>query len=141
MREPALHQASVVAVTGDAALLGEFPVERRADRRPAVVLDRGTARGVDADVRQGVAGHAPLGRDAAEGRSGPLPVIRPGAQITSYKDSELDDLLRWIRSDGSEPSNDQLLTIAMEKLGYKKRGREIKARLTESIERTRHRRS
>jgi hypothetical protein len=70
---------------------------------------------------------------AAGQRTGPRPWITPGQLIDAYSDTELIDLARWIRSDDALRTEDELLREMMHQLGFRKRGKNIVARLSAAI--------
>jgi hypothetical protein len=66
----------------------------------------------------------------------PRPVIVPGRSIDAYSPYELEQLLRWIRSDTLLRTDEELLERAIEELGFQRRGSRIVAALTAAIRRT-----
>jgi hypothetical protein len=73
---------------------------------------------------------------SAPGRTGPRPVIVPGRSIDAYSPYELEQLLRWIRSDTLLRTDEELLDLAIEELGFRRRGTRIVAALEAAIRRT-----
>ncbi len=69
-------------------------------------------------------------------RTGSRPVIVPGRSIDAYSPYELEQLLRWIRSDTLLRTDEELLELAIEELGFRRRGSRIVAALEAAIRRT-----
>jgi very-short-patch-repair endonuclease len=69
-------------------------------------------------------------------RSPPPPSI-PGQAIDDYSTRELNDLARWVLSDGQLRTEDEILEEMMTVLGFKRRGTRIVARLTQVIQHVR----
>lgn len=69
-------------------------------------------------------------------RSPPPPSI-PGQAIDDYSTRELNDLARWVLSDGQLRTEDEILEEMMAVLGFKRRGTRIVARLTQVIQHVR----
>jgi hypothetical protein len=63
------------------------------------------------------------------------PPIYPGEQIGAYTDSQLTELIHWIKSDDVVRTDDELLEEAVKALGYRRRGARIVERLTLAIAR------
>lgn len=61
------------------------------------------------------------------------PDIGGGRPITEYSQHQLVDLVRWIESDGSARTHDELLTTAVAELGFRRRGSRIVAALENAI--------
>jgi very-short-patch-repair endonuclease len=68
---------------------------------------------------------------------GPRPALPRGLDIDAYSARQLDDLCRWITSDTLLRTDDELLEDMMTELGFTRRGKNIVAAITASIERTR----
>jgi very-short-patch-repair endonuclease len=66
-------------------------------------------------------------------RNGPRPWIVPGQPIDAYSDAELIRLVQWIRSDDGLRTEDELLREMMQELGFRRRGKNVVARLTAMI--------
>ena len=65
------------------------------------------------------------------------PFLTQGLDIATYSDSDLGRLARWIRSDDVLRTEDELLVEMMRELGFQRRGKNVVARLTAAIARTR----
>ena len=72
----------------------------------------------------------------AGARTAQRPLIGRGEPITSYSNAHLDQLIRWIRSDTLLRTDDELITVAIEELGYRRRGSRIVTALQAAIDRT-----
>lgn len=66
---------------------------------------------------------------------GPKPAVRPGMSIADYSSAELQSLVRWIRSDGRLPTDDEILAEIVRELGFSRRGSRITAAITSAIAR------
>jgi very-short-patch-repair endonuclease len=71
--------------------------------------------------------------DGDEGPRGPRPVAGDGRPITSYRDTELVALVRWIEADTRLRTDDELLEDAVRELGYSRQGSRIAERLRRAI--------
>ncbi|WP_239373351.1 AAA domain-containing protein [Frankia sp. Cj5] len=70
-------------------------------------------------------------------RKGARPRLRArGTPIVQYTDSQLDALVRWIRSDELLRTEEELVEAARSELGYGRLGPVIRSRLTEAVRRT-----
>ncbi|WP_199732200.1 hypothetical protein, partial [Cellulomonas triticagri] len=58
---------------------------------------------------------------------GPRPDVRPGLPVSAYSDDQLDDLVAWLVSDGSERTPDELAAALRAELGVKRRGARVDA--------------
>ena len=56
---------------------------------------------------------------------GPRPDVRPGLPISTYSDDQLDDLVAWLVSDGSERTPDELAAAVRAELGLTRRGSRV----------------
>jgi hypothetical protein len=68
--------------------------------------------------------------DAVRSAEPPVPV---GRTIYDYSDDELRQIVRWVRSDGVPRSGDQLMMEVMHVLGYRRRGKNVAARIGAAI--------
>ncbi|MGH8929470.1 MAG: hypothetical protein ACRDZO_02230 [Egibacteraceae bacterium] len=75
--------------------------------------------------------------DARARRALPRPNLSKHDSITLYRDQGLDDLIRWISSDGLLRDDEALCRAALAELPFEKFGSRIRARLDAAIERTR----
>ncbi|WP_187366492.1 AAA domain-containing protein [Trebonia kvetii] len=64
---------------------------------------------------------------------GPRPPVLSGQPIDAYSDAELLSLARWITTDDALRTEDELLQEMMRELGFKRRGKNVVARLTTAI--------
>jgi hypothetical protein len=71
------------------------------------------------------------------GRAGARPWITRGCPIDTYSDAELLKLAQWIRSDDVLRTEDELLQEMMRELGFQRRGKNVVARLSTAISRSR----
>ncbi|QGQ20184.1 hypothetical protein GC089_14450 [Cellulomonas sp. JZ18] len=58
-------------------------------------------------------------------RTQPRPDARPGLPIGAYSDDQLDDLVRWLRSDGQERSREALADALRAELGITRRSHRV----------------
>ncbi|WP_432457765.1 hypothetical protein [Cellulomonas iranensis] len=58
-------------------------------------------------------------------RTTPRPDVRAGLPINAYSDDQLDDLARWLRSDGVERTRDQLADALRAELGITRRSHRV----------------
>ena len=65
------------------------------------------------------------------------PAVISGYPIDTYTDTELTALARWIRSDDVLRTEDELLAAMMHELGFQRRGKNVVARLSTAISRSR----
>ena len=63
----------------------------------------------------------------------------PGRPIIDYSDRQLDDIVRWARSDGLLHSNDELIRDIAQVLGYRRVGSRIRNHLESAIRRVNRR--
>jgi hypothetical protein len=70
-------------------------------------------------------------------QKGRYPALVRGLPIDAYTDSQLLDLALWIRSDDMLRTEDELLVEMMRELGFQWRGKNVVARLTTAIVRSR----
>jgi very-short-patch-repair endonuclease len=70
-------------------------------------------------------------------RSAAKPVFTAGLPITEYPDDILVRLIRWIESDGRLRTTEDVLTEALEELGFARRGPRIVETITDAITRAR----
>ena len=68
-----------------------------------------------------------VGRDPAKA---PIPIR---SSITEYTNTELQLLLRWVKSDGRLRTNDELADEMFEALPFSRRGSKIEATLRQAI--------
>ncbi len=66
---------------------------------------------------------------------GPRPDVRPGLPISAYSDDQLDDLVAWLVSDGSERTPDELAAAVRRELGVTRRGTRIDAVVSAAVSR------
>lgn len=59
--------------------------------------------------------------------------VRPGRPITDYRPSELRQVVRWVKSDGRLYTDQEILTEAMEALGFRRQGSRIVSALNAAI--------
>ncbi len=72
-------------------------------------------------------------------RQTPRPWLQPGLTIDQYSQHELGQLARWIESDGTLRTEDQVLGEMMAELGFQRRGSKIEPALRAAIRTTRRR--
>lgn len=56
---------------------------------------------------------------------GPRPDVRPGLPVSAYSDDQLDDLVAWLVSDGSERTPEELAAALRAELGITRRGARV----------------
>ncbi|MFG2824056.1 hypothetical protein ACGFX4_32080, partial [Kitasatospora sp. NPDC048365] len=61
------------------------------------------------------------------------PEVVPGRPVTAYEPAELVALVRWLDTDGSTRSDDELLRAAMKELGFARLGPRIKEALGAAV--------
>lgn len=111
--------------------------ERILEKVLAVVEERTTPAPVAAPVpervREGDFGLP----DPVQGpsRRPPRPNIARGLPLAAYSDDQLDDLLAWIRADGTERSEAEEVGQLIAELGLTRRGEQIEAILTHVVRR------
>ena len=66
-------------------------------------------------------------------KRGSRPRIQAGKKIDEYSPRQLIDIIRWLESDGRLRTEDELLSEAMQELGFKRRGTKIVAALRKAI--------
>lgn len=74
---------------------------------------------------------------ARDQRSAKRPAVAVGLPLAAYSDDQLDDMTRWIRSDGIERSDDELVEEIQNVLRLKRRGAQVDAVLRHVVRRTR----
>ncbi|MDO5721795.1 MAG: prevent-host-death family protein [Actinomycetaceae bacterium] len=72
----------------------------------------------------------------AASRRGPRPDIAPGLPLAAYSDDQLDDMANWIRSDGEERTESQMVEELQVALGLTRRGAQVEAVLGNVARRT-----
>ena len=112
--------------------------EREADRaaaayRQALAADRGRESPSAAPLPP----MPPLPDDAPQPAAAPQrearPKVRPGRKIDEYTPRQLIGIVRWIKSDGRLRTEEELLTEAMQELGFKRKGTKIVAAIQAAI--------
>lgn len=68
-------------------------------------------------------------------RTAPRPDIRSGLPINAYSDDQLDDLVRWLQSDGAPRSRDQLADALRAELGVTRRSHRIDSAVRAAVTR------
>ena len=119
----------------------EQEVERAVAAYKAAVASADVADGV-AEVppqAQPVAAVAAVTPAAVVEQSGraPKPALPLREKIEEYLQSELDDLVEWVKSDGRLRTDDEILDQMVQELGFKRRGARIEQAVRAAIERTR----
>jgi hypothetical protein len=66
---------------------------------------------------------------------GPRPDVRPGLPISAYSDDQLDDLVAWLVSDGSERTPDELAAALRLELGITRRGARVDSVVAAAVHR------
>ncbi|WP_210737537.1 hypothetical protein, partial [Cellulomonas hominis] len=66
---------------------------------------------------------------------GPRPDVRPGLPISAYSDDQLDDLVAWLVSDGSERTPDELAAALRLQLGITRRGARVDSVVAAAVHR------
>jgi very-short-patch-repair endonuclease len=100
-----------------------------ADRRAAEDPGESPARAAGGDPPP-----PPLPAPApGSGGRGPRPPVEPGRAIDEYGDWELEQLVRWLCSDGRLRTDEELLQDLLRELGFRRRGARIEARLQRAI--------
>ena len=68
-------------------------------------------------------------------RTAPRPDVRAGLPINAYSDDQLDDLVRWLRSDGAERTRDQLADALRAELGITRRSHRVDSAVRAAVTR------
>lgn len=68
-------------------------------------------------------------------RTLPRPDVRAGLPINAYSDDQLDDLVRWLRSDGAQRSRDQLADALRAELGVTRRSHRVDSAVRAAVTR------
>lgn len=66
---------------------------------------------------------------------GPRPDVRPGLPISAYSDDQLDDLVAWLVSDGSDRTPDELAAALRAELGITRRGARVDSVVSAAVAR------
>ena len=66
---------------------------------------------------------------------GPRPDVRPGLPISAYSDDQLDDLVAWLVSDGTERTPDELAAALRAELGITRRGARVDSVVSAAVTR------
>ena len=66
---------------------------------------------------------------------GPRPDVRPGLPISAYSDDQLDDLVAWLVSDGTERPPDELAAALRAELGITRRGARVDSVVSAAVTR------
>jgi len=77
--------------------------------------------------------------DSTTHRSQPRPRVRSGLPIGEYSPRDLNQMVRWIESDGFLRTEDQLVSEVMAELGFQRRGGRIVEAIVGAIKATRSR--
>ncbi|MCC2334286.1 hypothetical protein [Cellulomonas wangsupingiae] len=129
------------------AATGAVPVVRTPTGVIPVIASGAVASVGPHDARPAATGDAPaaLGPDTAtpaDGeqlalpvRTAPRPDVRAGLPINAYSDDQLDDLVRWLRSDGAERSRDQLADALRAELGISRRSHRVDSAVRAAVTR------
>jgi hypothetical protein len=67
--------------------------------------------------------------------TGPRPHVRSGLPVSAYSDDELDEIITWITSDGSERSREELAARVREELGMTRRSSRVDAVVAAAVRR------
>jgi len=70
--------------------------------------------------------------DSAPSR-GPRPMVAPGLSIDEYSPTQLQELVRWVRSDGRLRTDDEILEEVMAALEFSRRGTRIVERINAAV--------
>ena len=126
---PATGAVPVVRTpTGVMPVVGSAPV-------PAVPSPVAPAPVAPAAVAQDAG--APAGGEqlALPVRTAPRPDVRAGLPINAYSDDQLDDLVRWLRSDGVERTREQLADALRAELGITRRSHRVDSAVRSAVTR------
>ncbi|WP_405020008.1 hypothetical protein OHV05_27270 [Kitasatospora sp. NBC_00070] len=75
----------------------------------------------------------PVVAESKPARRPKKPAITAGRAVTAYEPAELTALIRWIDSDGTERSEDELLRAAVKELGFSRVGPRLKEALAPAV--------
>ena len=70
--------------------------------------------------------------------AGPRPHVRSGLPVSAYSDDELDEIITWITSDGTERSREELAARVREELGMTRRSSRVDAVVAAAVRRATH---
>ncbi|GAA2994311.1 hypothetical protein GCM10020229_03530 [Kitasatospora albolonga] len=102
---------------------------------PEAVVGRGGRAGGRAGARRG-RGRSRSRRPPApekKARRPKKPAITAGRAVTAYEPAELVALVRWLDTDGTERSEDELLRAAVKELGFSRVGPRLKEALAPAV--------
>ncbi|NHT19376.1 hypothetical protein, partial [Cellulomonas sp. IC4_254] len=66
---------------------------------------------------------------------GPRPDVRPGLPVSAYSDDQLDDLVAWLVSDGTDRTPDELAAALRAELGITRRGARVDSVVSAAVAR------
>jgi very-short-patch-repair endonuclease len=113
-----------------------------------VVSPRSTADDAprhSAEARPGGGSHAPVASSSVPGVEtgakprGPRPSVQVGQPIDRYSPRELQEMVRWISSDGRLRTRDETVAEMLKELGFARRGSRIAAALEQAIDEVKRR--
>ena len=67
--------------------------------------------------------------------TGPRPQVRSGLPVSAYSDDELDEIITWITSDGSERNREELAARVREELGMTRRSSRVDSVVAAAVRR------
>ncbi|MDH6142961.1 hypothetical protein P3T35_004989 [Kitasatospora sp. GP30] len=136
--EPTAESPAVAEPVAE-SLVAEEPVAE-----PASVAEEPTAEspGAEEPVAESPVAEEPVTEDPEPAARAPRrpqrPDLTPGRPITAYAAEELLALVRWIDSDYTTRTDDELLRAAMKELGFARLGPRIKEALAAAVTAARH---
>ncbi|BFV56234.1 hypothetical protein KCMC57_up13380 [Kitasatospora sp. CMC57] len=98
---------------------------------PAVVAEIAVAKPELAEPE--VEAEQPVVEESKPARRPKKPAVTAGRAVTAYEPAELTALVRWIDSDGTDRSEDELLRAAVKELGFSRVGPRLKEALAPAI--------
>lgn len=123
---PHISHAGPVALPTAQSETEDAPAQQRADTEAPP--EGGAAEKPAIQPEADSPASAPLPR-------GPRPPTAQGLPLAAYGDDQLDELLAWIKSDGVERSEDELLDELREALALRRRGAQVDAVLRHVVRR------
>jgi hypothetical protein len=65
----------------------------------------------------------------------PRPAVRAGMPISAYSDDQVDEIVVWLRSDGAERTDAELVAAVRRELGFTRRSARVDAVVRTAVER------
>jgi very-short-patch-repair endonuclease len=112
-------------------------LRRDEEVRRALAAFREAVAHADALDRDGLQRQPVTAAPVPEPRPAPVrgarPSVQPGRPIDTYSQQEMRSLVQWVLSDGTLPTDEEIVTELTRELGFQRRGTKIVAALTAAI--------